>query len=335
LLANGSDNKFQAERDAWSLIHTGIEAKELHPLDPATLSLNLTDYGNGIVSFDELVAWGRWCKRFDFVKQSAPAANCEYVPLFPLLADYWDKPQSELPEALQARVGGRVVKRFVGHKPKFDANGEFERDAEGRYPVWEEVHIEYHESAEGFPLGWDALTPDQRQKLARKIDYQNDPKNAEERTYLWNLVCEKDAIEREIRKWELMHPQSISEAKIQEDKLAELRSKLAEIERRFESPPDTAAPQAAGKGKAGTVTTPTKTKVLAQTWWRAEYEIMTMAQSAGDSLRRKDKRTSNRAIGDAVALEIEQREKAGKKRKGPDGQTIKNADLLGWKYEAE
>lgn len=92
---------------------------------------------------------------------------------------------------------------------------------------------------------------------------------------------------------------------------------------------------AAGKVKAGAIVAPTKTKMLAQTWWRTEYEIMTMAQSAGDSLRRKGKRTSNRAIGDAVALEIEQREKPGKKRKGPDGQTIKNADLLGWKYEAE
>lgn len=89
----------------------------------------------------------------------------------------------------------------------------------------------------------------------------------------------------------------------------------------------------AAKGEAKTAST-TKKK-LAQTWWRKDYEIMTMAQSAGDSLRRKNKRTSNRAIGDAVALEIEQREKCGKKRKGPDGLTIKNADLLGWKYEAE
>ena len=91
----------------------------------------------------------------------------------------------------------------------------------------------------------------------------------------------------------------------------------------------------AAKVEAGTVATPTKTKKLAQTWWRIEYEIMTMAQSAGDSLRRKGKRTSNRAIGDVVAFEIEQREKSGKKRKAPDGETIKNTDLLGWTYEAE
>lgn len=34
----------------------------------------------------------------------APAEQDEYVALFPLLADYWDKPFSELPEALRARL---------------------------------------------------------------------------------------------------------------------------------------------------------------------------------------------------------------------------------------
>ena len=74
---------------------------------------------------------------------------------------------------------------------------------------------------------------------------------------------------------------------------------------------------------------------LPQTWWRTDYDIMSIAQSAGDSLRRKGEKTSNRSIGDAVALEIETRERAGKKRKGPDGQTIKNTDLRGWEYLAE
>ena len=38
LLSNGSPNKFQAERDAWPLIHTGVVAGRLHPLEPETLS---------------------------------------------------------------------------------------------------------------------------------------------------------------------------------------------------------------------------------------------------------------------------------------------------------
>jgi hypothetical protein len=63
-------------------------------------------------------------------EQAALTAKDEYVPLFPLLADYWDKTLSELPEALQTRVNGRVVKRFIGYRPKFDANGELARGAE-------------------------------------------------------------------------------------------------------------------------------------------------------------------------------------------------------------
>ena len=97
----------------------------------------------------------------------------------------------------------------------------------------------------------------------------------------------------------------------------------------------TAAPAPKVEAVAGASEKKEPPKKLAQTWWRTEYEILTMAQSTGDSLRRKGARTSNRAIGDAVALQIEQQEKGGKKRKAPDGQTIKNADLLGWKYEAE
>jgi len=80
LLANGSGNKFQAERDAWPFIHTGIVEGKLHPLDPATLCLiQNDDYGNGVVSFEELVAWGKWCKRFDFVKQSAPDTKADEI----------------------------------------------------------------------------------------------------------------------------------------------------------------------------------------------------------------------------------------------------------------
>jgi len=96
LRTNGSPDRFQAERDAWPHIYTGIVAGKLHPLDPETLNVLSKDHhGNGMVLFSELVVWGRAGGRFDFVK---------YVPLTIWLADYWDKPLSELPEALQARV---------------------------------------------------------------------------------------------------------------------------------------------------------------------------------------------------------------------------------------
>ncbi|MDP4028784.1 MAG: hypothetical protein Q8P42_07440 [Gallionella sp.] len=71
LLAKGNKNKFQAERDAWPHIITGITAGKLHPFNPATLDLYSAEHcADGVVRFDELVAWGQWCKRFNFVKQA-------------------------------------------------------------------------------------------------------------------------------------------------------------------------------------------------------------------------------------------------------------------------
>lgn len=82
LLANGSPNKFQAERDAWLFIHTGIVAGKLYPLAPETLNvLSINEYGNGVVGFDELVEWGLWCHRFDFVKESVSLASKNDVRL--------------------------------------------------------------------------------------------------------------------------------------------------------------------------------------------------------------------------------------------------------------
>lgn len=75
LLANGSTNKFQAERDAWSFILTGITAGKLHPFNPATLGkLSPDNCTDGVVRFDELVEWGR-CKYIEFVKQAASIAK--------------------------------------------------------------------------------------------------------------------------------------------------------------------------------------------------------------------------------------------------------------------
>lgn len=76
LLSNDSPNRFQSERDAWPLIHTGIAENKLHPLAPETLDvLSIDNYGNGIVAFSELAEWGVWCHRFNFVKKCAQSAS--------------------------------------------------------------------------------------------------------------------------------------------------------------------------------------------------------------------------------------------------------------------
>ncbi len=68
-------------------------------------------------------------------------------------------------------------------------------------------------------------------------------------------------------------------------------------------------------------------------WWRKDYDIMELAQSAGDSLRRQKKKQSNRAIGDAIALRIEEAERREKKRQPPSGEHMKNTVLKGWQYQ--
>lgn len=69
LLSKGSPNKFQAERDAWPHILTGVVKGVLHPISPETLTpLSVEHCGNGMVPFSELVAWGQTTKLFAFRK---------------------------------------------------------------------------------------------------------------------------------------------------------------------------------------------------------------------------------------------------------------------------
>ena len=97
----------------------------------------------------------------------------KHDPLSLLLANYWDKPLSELPEKLRARVSLQKEKRLVGLRPKYDASGELECDAEVHYPVWVEVYAE-HETGDWI-IDWDALSPKQRQMRASQIDDRHDP----------------------------------------------------------------------------------------------------------------------------------------------------------------
>lgn len=204
--------------------------------------------------------------------------SAEYVPLFPLLADYWDKPLSELPEALQARVSPRVGKQFIDYKPKLDTNGllvrevkllrlpaengkryELKPDAEEVevYPIWEESYIE--NEVGDFIHSWDALTPGKRQYLVRQLDDQRDPKNKEEAQYYFDLQCELTATENEITKCELMNHQNIpSEAKKQRQRMSELRAKLTAIKQREKLPPS-AAPVEQPAPAAEVQTAPVKT----------------------------------------------------------------------------
>lgn len=131
LLANGSPNRFQAERDAWSLIHAGIVAGKLHPLAPETLDvLSINEYGNGVVGFDELVEWGLWCHRFDFVKESVSLQKA--IP--ELEREVKRIAELESDPTLRAILSGRFIltadeiadsikENFIVGKVIYDSNG--------------------------------------------------------------------------------------------------------------------------------------------------------------------------------------------------------------------
>jgi len=102
----------------------------------------------------------------------------DYIPLFPLLADYWDKPLAELPEELRVRVKKREAiedkTHVIGYKPKMDANGDLIPNADGSYPAWEEEYATRYEG--DFILSWDELkTVERRKEMVIQIDDHNDP----------------------------------------------------------------------------------------------------------------------------------------------------------------
>lgn len=72
-------------------------------------------------------------------------------------------------------------------------------------------------------MPWDELSPSQRRSVATQWDYSRAPETEDERKQWWDLFCMKDAVQREIREWETLKPQSITEKAEQFDRLRALR----------------------------------------------------------------------------------------------------------------
>lgn len=74
LLSKGAPNMFQAERDAWPHVLTGVTLGALHPVDPSKMQVLSVDHcTDGMIRFDELVAWGQANKLFEFERSTAEA----------------------------------------------------------------------------------------------------------------------------------------------------------------------------------------------------------------------------------------------------------------------
>ncbi len=96
--AIGSANPMDAERKIFSSINGAVQLGRLTPRDSDDLrELPLSDYGAGVVLFDELVAWGQSVGLFNFERQTAPASDSE--PVSPV-NEANDAPREEAPVAV-------------------------------------------------------------------------------------------------------------------------------------------------------------------------------------------------------------------------------------------
>lgn len=84
---------------------------------------------------------------------------------------------------------------------------------------------------EFYPHRWDGLAPNQREDLARQLDYYADPANDAERQRDWDLGCKIAEIEKQLKDLENTAPNSVSEIAIKRRLVAELTDELGLLNR--------------------------------------------------------------------------------------------------------
>lgn len=84
---------------------------------------------------------------------------------------------------------------------------------------------------EFFLVPWDALYADQRRDYALQLDYQHDPATQNEQKFWWEFSVRKGALEKQIAEWEAVGANSAGELSRKEERLAELRQRLAWMRR--------------------------------------------------------------------------------------------------------
>lgn len=89
-------------------------------------------------------------------------------------------------------------------------------------------------SAESFEcLMLRALPPDRRAEAHHQIQVQQAFQDSDEGKAHWDLVCEQGRVEAEVRRWQLMQPQTVTEAVLHDAKLKELSAELTTISDRM------------------------------------------------------------------------------------------------------
>lgn len=146
----------------------------------------------------------------------------------------------------------------------------------------------YRVRTDSWLMLWDKLSPSQRREVALQWDYQHDPSNAVEREQAWEVFCQLDQIRKEIREWEALRPQSITEKAEQTDRLLALREQERLLRVQLSSDPAGSVQEDRAKqqGEAEAVTpTPSQGAVAAETedlpkLGRKERQIMSIVECA-------------------------------------------------------
>lgn len=83
-----------------------------------------------------------------------------------------------------------------------------------------------------YPLRWDDLAPNQRETLARQLDYVADPANEAERQRDWDLECQIGAVEKQFKDLKDTDPKSVTEIATKRQLVAELTEELSVLKSR-------------------------------------------------------------------------------------------------------
>ncbi len=83
---------------------------------------------------------------------------------------------------------------------------------------------------------WDSISPDQRRSAAAQWDYQHDPALEQERTHYWNLWCEIDELETELKRLKELRPVSYEGDHVKRKEIRDLESRIALFKENLDSP---------------------------------------------------------------------------------------------------
>jgi hypothetical protein len=78
------------------------------------------------------------------------------------------------------------------------------------------------------------LPPGRRAEALHQAQALRAYEDSDEGKAHWDLICEQQGVEKELRRWQLMQPQSVTEAVLHDAKLKELNTRLADLNSRID-----------------------------------------------------------------------------------------------------